>query len=482
MRVTLFTLYICLVFQFCCYVAFAKSLLNVVILSQDIPLEEKPALALESAFNSAFSDLSDVKVQLLHRDFPSVTGGWTIWPLIPRLGTDFDWYLFVEPFTEVNVDQLVEFLKTQNSEESLFFGHGLVDSHPVIIHHFRGFDGVEQLVYPDFGAGVVFSRDLIDKLKSKLAEDYPGNTFAIDPKHELAKLVDDLTVTKLTTNVGFCLQQTASNCFTHYAPPYLAPNSTTCGRGITNRHVFVGVKTFSGNHKTRVVVVKRTWVKEVKFVEFFSDTPDFYIPAIDIGVPNTERGHCSKTLAILKHALEHTDQSADIGWIIIADDDTLLSIPRLYRLLNCLPKQRKLILGERYGYGFSTDGLGGYDYPTGGAGMIFSRAAARQIVASCQCPNDDSPDDMILGACARRLAIPVIHSSAFHQAQPDDYAADYLQRQAPISFHKFEHIDPYEVYMNYLYEKDEILEAEKKSTWNSQHANDLHNQHGHNEL
>lgn len=72
-------------------------------------------------------------------------------------------------------------------------------------------------------------------------------------------------------------------------------------------------------------------------------------------------------MAILKHFFEHKE-TANVSWVVIADDDTLLSIPRLYRLLNCIPSNSKCIVGERYGYGFSTNGLDGYDYPTGGAG------------------------------------------------------------------------------------------------------------------
>lgn len=54
--------------------------------------------------------------------------------------------------------------------------------------------------------------------------------------------------------------------------------------------------------------------------------------------------------------------------------------------------------------------------------------------------------------CARRLDIPVIHSAAFHQAQPEDYSELYLKRIRPISFHKFMNIDPYKVYMERLHE------------------------------
>lgn len=39
-----------------------------------------------------------------------------------------------------------------------------------------------------------------------------------------------------------------------------------------------------------VVYIKRTWAKHPKFVEYFSDAEDPYVPTIDLGVPNTERG------------------------------------------------------------------------------------------------------------------------------------------------------------------------------------------------
>lgn len=55
-----------------------------------------------------------------------------------------------------------------------------------------------------------------------------------------------------------------------------------------------------------------------------------------------------------------------------------------------------------------------------------------------------------LGMCARRLGIPIVHSAAFHQAQPYDYDETYLNRIRPISFHKFHDLDPYKVYADYL--------------------------------
>lgn len=69
----------------------------------------------------------------------------------------------------------------------------------------------------------------------------------------------------------------------------------------------------------------------------------------------------------MKHFLEH-EEARRVHWLVIADDDTLLSVRRLHRLLNCLPSAGRVVLGERYGFGFDWDGVSGYDYPTGGAG------------------------------------------------------------------------------------------------------------------
>ena len=50
--------------------------------------------------------------------------------------------------------------------------------------------------------------------------------------------------------------------------------------------------------------------------------------------------------------------------------------------------------------------------------MVLSRAALIALVESgdeCRCGADDAPDDMTLGMCLKRLAIPVTHSALFHQ-------------------------------------------------------------------
>ncbi|CAF4458939.1 unnamed protein product, partial [Adineta steineri] len=81
---------------------------------------------------------------------------------------------------------------------------------------------------------------------------------------------------------------------------------------------------------------------------------------------NTNRGHCHKTFTILNYFHKNKE---NLQFLIIADDDTLLSVKRLLELIRCfmLSNDIPMVLGERYGYGNY------YDYPTGGSGMVFNR-------------------------------------------------------------------------------------------------------------
>ena len=48
--------------------------------------------------------------------------------------------------------------------------------------------------------------------------------------------------------------------------------------------------------------------------------------------------------------------------------------------------------------------------------MVFSREAVTRLMGSgCKCYSDDAPDDMVLGMCLNALALPITHSSLFHQ-------------------------------------------------------------------
>lgn len=73
---------------------------------------------------------------------------------------------------------------------------------------------------------------------------------------------------------------------------------------------------------------------------------------------------------------------------------------------------KNIALGERYGFNMLTGN--GYDYLTGGGGLVLSLDLVEKL-ADCECPMPSSPDDMWLGVCLAKLKIPVIHSPLFHQ-------------------------------------------------------------------
>lgn len=125
----------------------------------------------------------------------------------------------------------------------------------------------------------------------------------------------------------------------------------------------------------------------------------------------------------------------------------------LTEYLGCFDKSDYIYLGERYGYDLSSFD-NGYNYITGGGGIVFNLKTVRKLVNSCTCPTASSPDDMIFGICLKSLNIDATHSSLFHQARSKDYPPETLDRNS-ISFHKFWQIDPLVVYERWFRKRDE---------------------------
>lgn len=94
---------------------------------------------------------------------------------------------------------------------------------------------------------------------------------------------------------------------------------------------------------------------------------------------------------------------------------TYYSVPRLASILSCWNGQQ-IALGQRYGYNIRGDQSLGYNYLTGGSGIIFSVALVHKLT-TCHCYAPDAPDDMVLGMCLKSLNATVVHSPVFHQVQ-----------------------------------------------------------------
>jgi UDP-glucose:O-linked fucose beta-1,3-glucosyltransferase len=93
-----------------------------------------------------------------------------------------------------------------------------------------------------------------------------------------------------------------------------------------------------------------------------------------------------------------------------------LSVPRLASILSCWNGQQ-IALGQRYGYNIRGDQSLGYNYLTGGGGIIFNVALVHKLGTNCRCYAHDAPDDMVIGMCLQSLNATVVHSPVFHQVE-----------------------------------------------------------------
>jgi len=393
---------------------------------------------------------------------------WTIFPLVEIMKIQMEaeeaveWVAILNENTDIdlkNLNQAVEKYRFKAERESLFLGRGLRDETSTIVHHFDDFDR-SGVVYPDLESGIFLSRKLVLDLWEKLqGEEMFANKlfprdFNIDPSYEFAKYLyaggDGVALTHLDE---ICGKKSGVKCIT-----YIRGGDHSCARLSDSTalrtvlaDLYVGVKTCTQYHQSRVPVVQSTWAPHLPVIEYVSDSTDSNIPSIHLPYTiNTEGGHCNKTMAILQHYLHTTHP-----FLALVDDDTILSPARLAQLLACYQHETApFILGQRYGYMVATGG--GYPYITGGGGIIFNRAAVEKL-ATCSCSKPDTPDDMHLGRCAVRAGVNILHSGRMFQARPPDYPASLLAHRRPVSFHKHWEIDPVQVYQEHFLHSDQKL-------------------------
>ncbi|NXW16454.1 B3GLT glucosyltransferase, partial [Circaetus pectoralis] len=427
-----------------------------IIQSQSNSFHSKRAEDLKRDILKQAADLGkELPTVLLIHQMDGHEGAWTILPLMRDFsvtyGRNSSWIFFCEEDTRIQVVKLLETLGRFDGSKEWFLGKALYDEESTIIHHYAFAENPTAFTFPDFAAGWALSIPLVNKLAKKLKSEPLKSDFTIDLKHEVFSVLLYVWI-----YISYKMLQ---------AEPAIKNLTFVLfiqGEPVKKEDVFVAVKTCRKFHGDRIPVVKQTWEREAALIEYYSDYADISIPTIDLGVPNTDRGHCGKTFAILERFLNHS--SPRTPWLVIVDDDTLISIFRLRRLLSCYDPNEPVFLGERYGYGLGT---GGYSYITGGGGMVFSRTAVQKLLASkCRCYSMDAPDDMVLGMCFSGLGIPITHSPLFHQARPMDYPKGYLSHQIPVSFHKHWNIDPVKVYFTWLAPNTEESLNGKKAGYN----------------
>lgn len=77
-----------------------------------------------------------------------------------KYNKEYDWILFAEPRTRVNITNLKEVMEDNNSTEKVWLGHALFDREPSIIHHFAFYENPEFFKYPNLATGFLVSQAL----------------------------------------------------------------------------------------------------------------------------------------------------------------------------------------------------------------------------------------------------------------------------------------------------------------------------------
>ena len=143
------------------------------------------------------------------------------------------------------------------------------------------------------------------------------------------------------------------------------------------KETLFALKTCKAYHQSRLPVLKETWSSipdHIIFVSNFED-PEFGTIVLPGASKNTAFGHCHKTQSILKYFNSQVKKN-NWKWLVIVDDDTILSVAKMMDLLQCYSNDKDnepwLALGEKWGFRVSmAKGRKGHDYLAGKSASAF---------------------------------------------------------------------------------------------------------------
>ena len=284
-------------------------------------------------------------------DFLPLHGAWTYIPLIKAVAQELaevaDWFVFLEESTDVDFDALSGVLSSNSPDDDVFVGHALADLDSVIIHHYNE---PGEVKYPQTDAGFVLSRAVVERVREEFdsmsqsqSSKFPRD-FSIDPAYELARMLghlfdgDGVRAVTIKNDTRMCVGMDAGCAIQPRDRPECKAEDVA---DLVSSTLFA-VKTCKKFHEERLTVVGETWAKAALNVKYFSEEADPNYGTIVLpGVRNTERGHCGKTLAIIKFFNNHASEEG-WKWLVIADDDTILGVKRYLELLSCYDPAEKI--------------------------------------------------------------------------------------------------------------------------------------------
>ena len=162
----------------------------------------------------------------------------------------------------------------------------------------------------------------------------------------------------------------------------------------------------------RTRAMRRTWGANVKHTLVIGDTDDAALGMITLPDLSGKEAYFDAQHRTLKGLIHATTLPffSDLGWVFMVDDDTWVNTRELNSLLFGWDVNIPIM------FGFIWNGpRWSLSYPSGGAGMLVTRSAAKLLAENLYTPTCPliEYNDVTLGACAWKLGIAVVHSPLF---------------------------------------------------------------------
>lgn len=104
------------------------------------------------------------------------------------------------------------------------------------------------------------------------------------------------------------------------------------------------------------------------------------------------------------------------SWLFLVDDDTFVNVPLLLMFLRGIPTHLPLLFGKLWTQK-DAETPNGWVFPSGGAGVLFTRPGFQQVASvlfSPKCELADPPlNDHTIGKCCRPAGVAKVHSARF---------------------------------------------------------------------
>jgi len=188
----------------------------------------------------------------------------------------------------------------------------------------------------------------------------------------------------------------------------------------------------SSDKKERVSWLSETWLAWIppRNVVLLSDTVipgynvtllpslpgDGYVETKFPNPNNYDRANLRHLLSVQWLGKVKEEALDDIDWVFMVDDDTFVNLPILLSLVRQIPPSLPLVVGHMWDSPPWDIQLKGVAWPSGGAGMLFTKAGFQRLALNLFEPACDMRrclNDVAIGLCATASKVTKIHSDKF---------------------------------------------------------------------